>query len=66
MKRSMLLVLALTAAAYAVLFVYCGTALGLAEAPEQAGKQKKGGYHGIRLQNICSNSVGFRQTSPGV
>ena len=29
MKRSMLLVLALTAAAYAVLFVYCGTALGL-------------------------------------
>jgi len=29
MKRIVLLVLALTAAAYAVLFVYCGTALGL-------------------------------------
>ena len=29
MKKSMLLVLALAAVAYAVLFVYCGTALGL-------------------------------------
>ena len=42
MKRSMLLVLALTAAAYAVLFVYCGTALG----PDAASCAAGGGYCG--------------------